>query len=251
MNGIDGTVALVTGAGSGIGREIARRFASEGAKVCCVDVDETGGAETVDRIEEVGGEAVFVAADVSDEDAVADAVAAAVDAFGGLDFVVNNAGVEGTNAPTGEQTAADWARVLGVNLSGVFYGTKHALPHLLERGGAVVNVASVAGLVGFEGIAPYVASKHGVVGLTRTTALEYATEGVRVNAVCPGVVDTPMVERYGGGDEAAAEAMTQLEPVGRMADPAEIAASVVWLCSDDASFVTGAAIPVDGGLTAR
>lgn len=251
MDGIRDGRALVTGAASGIGRETALRFAREGAAVCCVDVDEEGGAETVELVEAAGGEGVFVAADVSDEAAVGDAVTSTVDAFGGLDFLVNNAGVEGANAPTGEQETMDWNRVLGINLSGAFYGTKHALPHLLDGGGAVVNVASVAGLVGFEGIAPYVASKHGLVGLTKTTALEYATEGVRVNAVCPGVVDTPMVERYGGGDEGAAEAMTQMEPVGRMADPAEIAASVVWLCSDDASFVTGTAIPVDGGLTAR
>ncbi|MGM0590266.1 MAG: glucose 1-dehydrogenase [Halobacteriota archaeon] len=252
MNGISGTVALVTGASSGIGRSIARRFADEGAKVTVADVDAGGGAETVSLIESAGGDAVFVETDVSDDADVARMVDTAVETFGGLDFVVNNAGIEGESAPLADQTVENWDRVVDVNLKSVFLGMKHAIPALLDGGGgAIVNVSSVAGLVGFEGTGPYVASKHGIVGLTKTAALEYAEQGIRVNAVCPGIVETPMIDRYTHGDEDAAAQLTATEPMGRMADPDEIAGTVVWLCSDDASFVTGHPMAVDGGLVAR
>jgi NAD(P)-dependent dehydrogenase (short-subunit alcohol dehydrogenase family) len=252
MNGIDGKVALVTGAGSGIGRATALRFAEAGARVAVADLDTEGGEETVRTIEEAGGEAAFYRVDVSDEEEVASLVAAVVDEFGGLDLAHNNAGIEGTIAPLTEQTAEDWERVLRVNLTGVFNCLKHELPAMAEGGGgAVVNTASVAGLVGAADLSPYYASKHGVVGLTKSAAVEAAEDGIRVNAVCPGVVDTPMVERFTGGDE---EAMTQTvapQAIKRPARPEEIADAVVWLCSDDASFVTGVPMPVDGGYVAQ
>lgn len=252
MQGIDGKVALVTGAGSGIGREIALRFAGEGARVAVADVAEDGGHETVRRIEAADGEAHFFGSDVSDEDEVMLLIESVVDRFGGLDVAANNAGIEGEGGPIVDQTVESWDRVIDVNLRGVFLGMKHEIPHLLERGGgAIVNTASVAGLVGGRDLAPYYASKHGVVGLTRCAALEYADQGVRVNAVCPGVIDTPMIERFTGGDEEAQAGLVAMEPIGRMADPSEVAAAVVWLCSDDASYVTGVPMPVDGAMIAQ
>jgi NAD(P)-dependent dehydrogenase (short-subunit alcohol dehydrogenase family) len=252
MNGIAGKVALVTGAASGIGRQIALRFATEGATVAVVDVDEDGGHETVRQIEADGGEAAFFEADVSNEDDVALLVESVVDRFGGLDFAANNAGIEGEGGPITDQSIDNWDRVIDVNLRGVFLGMKHEIPRLLERGGgAIVNTSSVAGLVGGRDLSPYYASKHGVVGLTRCAALEFADRRIRVNAVCPGVIDTPMIERFTGGDEEATAGLVSMEPIGRMADPAEVAATVVWLCSDDASYVTGVPMPVDGAMIAQ
>lgn len=249
---LDGKVALVTGAGSGIGRASARALAREGAKVVVSDVVVEGGEETVRMIEESGGEATFVKADVSKASEVEALVNSAVEAYGKLDCAHNNAGIEGTMGSTVECGEENWDRTININLKGVWLGLKYEIPRMSEGGGgAIVNTASVAGLVGFQNLPAYVASKHGVVGITRTAALEYAQQGIRVNAVCPGVIRTPMVERILGGDPEAAAQFTALEPVGRMGTPEEIAEAVVWMCSDAASFVTGHAMAVDGGLVAQ
>lgn len=249
---LDGKVALVTGAGSGIGRASAMAFAREGAKVVVSDVVVEGGEQTVRMIQEAGGEAVFVNADVSKAAEVEALVNSAVETYGRLDCAHNNAGIEGAMASTVDCTEETWERTININLKGVWLGMKHEIPRMIEGGGgAIVNTASVAGLVGFQGLPAYVASKHGVVGLTRTAALEYAQQGIRVNAVCPGVIRTPMVERILGGDPEAEAQFTALEPVGRMGKPEEIAEAVVWMCSDAASFVTGHAMAVDGGLVAQ
>jgi NAD(P)-dependent dehydrogenase (short-subunit alcohol dehydrogenase family) len=252
MNGLSGKVALVTGGASGIGRATAVRFAEEGASVAVVDIAEDGGLQTVEAIQEMGGEAAFYKADVSSEDDWIELVADVVDDFGSIDCFHNNAGIEGEQAPLIDQTEENWNRVIDINLKGVFFGLKHVIPQMQSQGGgAIVNTSSVAGLVGYENISPYVASKHGVVGLTRTAALEHATENIRINAVNPGVVDTPMVQRFVGDDEEARAAFMASEPVGRFADPEEIASAVAFLCSDDASFVTGYPLAVDGGMVAR
>lgn len=249
---LDGKVALVTGAGSGIGRASARALAREGAKVVVSDVVVEGGEETVRMIEESGGEATFVKADVSKASEVEALVNSAVEAYGKLDCAHNNAGIEGTMGSTVECGEENWDRTININLKGVWLGLKYEIPRMSEGGGgAIVNTASVAGLVGFQNLPAYVASKHGVVGITRTAALEYAQQGIRVNAVCPGVIRTPMVERILGGDPEAAAQFTALEPVGRMGTPEEIAEAVGWMCSDAASFVTGHAMAVDGGLVAQ
>lgn len=247
-----GKVALITGAGSGIGRATALAFAREGAKVVVADVEVTGGEQTVQLIRAAGGEAVFVKADVANAAEVEAMVKKAVETYGRLDCAFNNAGIEGEIAPTAECTEANWERVIDIDLKGVWLCMKYEIQQMLRQGGgAIVNTASVAGLVGFQGIPAYVAAKHGVNGLTKAAALEYAKSGIRVNAVCPGVIDTPMVERAFRANPQMAEAVPALEPVGRLGKPEEIAAAVVWLCSDAASFVTGLPMAVDGGLVAQ
>ncbi|HWD42988.1 MAG TPA: SDR family oxidoreductase [Actinomycetota bacterium] len=249
---LEGKVALVTGAGSGIGRAAALAFAREGAKVVVADVAADGGKETVRLIEQAGGAALFVEGDVSASASAEAIVRTAVDHYGRLDCAYNNAGIEGAQAPIAEATEDNWDRVLSINLKGVWLCMKHELAHMAAHGGgAIVNTASVAGLVGFPGISAYCASKGGVVMLTKTAALEYATQGIRVNAVCPGVIRTPMIDRFLGGSAEAEAEFVALEPVERMGTPEEVAEAVVWLCSDAASFVTGHAMPVDGGLVAR
>jgi NAD(P)-dependent dehydrogenase (short-subunit alcohol dehydrogenase family) len=251
MNGITDAVTIVTGAGSGIGRAAAHRFAEEGARVVAAAIDGEGGESTVDAIAEDGGEATFVETDVSEYDDVEAMVETAVDTYGGLDCAFNNAGIEGEDEPASEQPLENWDRVIDVNLKGVFHCLKAEIPAMLEDGGgAIVNTSSVAGVVGFPELSPYVASKHGVIGLTKTTAVEYSGEGVRVNAICPGVIDTPMVQRSadtGDGIDMAIAAT----PIGRLGQPPEIGDAVVWLCSEDASFVTGEAMVVDGGYTSQ
>lgn len=249
---VAGKVALVTGGGSGIGRAAALAFAREGAKVVVSDVVIDGGEETVRLIKAAGGQAVFVKADVARPAEVDALIARVVDTYGRLDCAFNNAGIEGTMAQTADCSEENWDRTIAINLKGVWLCLKAEIPQMLKQGGgAIVNTASVAGLVGFAGLPAYVASKHGVVGLTKSAALEYAKQGIRVNAVCPGVIRTPMVERLFRDNPAAGETIAAMEPVGRMGTPEEIAEAVVWLCSDAASFVTGLAMAVDGGLTAQ
>jgi NAD(P)-dependent dehydrogenase (short-subunit alcohol dehydrogenase family) len=226
-------------------------FADEGAAVVLADWDEAGGAAVTTEIISRDGEAMFVKTDVSDADDVQRMVAAAVGRFGRLDVIFNNAGIEGEmNKPTADCTLKNWHRVIGVNLTGVFLGMKYAIPEMLKTGGGVIiNNASVAGLVGFMGIPAYCASKGGVIQLTRTAALEYARQNIRVNAICPGVIATPMVERAIGTEEARRQ-FEALEPVGRFGTPEEVARLALYLASDDSTFCTGAPFIVDGGFVA-
>jgi NAD(P)-dependent dehydrogenase (short-subunit alcohol dehydrogenase family) len=246
-------VAIVTGAGSGIGRSCAIAFAEEGAKVVVADMHEKEGCGTVGMIEEKGGEALFVRCDVANGRDVEAMVRSTVERFGRLDYACNNAGIEGKSAPTAEYDEAVWRRVIDVNLTGVWLCMKYQIPEMLKQGeGAIVNVASILGVVGFANAAAYTAAKHGVLGLTKAAAIEYATQGIRVNAVCPAFIYTPMLERAGmvRGSQAY-DAITALHPMKRMGTPEEIASSVVWLCSDAASFVTGHSMLVDGGYVAQ
>src|SRR5881628_1375563 len=237
----EGKVAFVTGAASGIGRAAALAFAREGASVVVADVSELGNQETVRLIEEQGGKALAVRFDVSGAEDVKAALDKTVAAFGRLDFAFNNAGIEQKKlAPTAELDEEEWDRVLNIDLRGVFLCMKYEIPLILQQGGgAIVNTSSGAGVKGFKGGTAYVAAKHGVVGLTKAAALDYAKSNIRINAVCPGIIDTPMMDRFSGGTAEGRQAVIAQEPVGRMGTPEEIAATVMWLCSDAASFVVG------------
>jgi NAD(P)-dependent dehydrogenase (short-subunit alcohol dehydrogenase family) len=246
-----GKVALVTGAGSGIGRAAALAFAREGARVIVADVTVDAGQETVRAIGAHDGEALFVQADVSVTGDVSAMVERAVTTYGRLDCAFNNAGIEGEMATTAECSEENWDRTIAINLKGVWLCMKHEIPHMLEQGGgAIVNCASIAGLVGFPNLPAYTASKGGIVQLTRTAALEYAQSGIRVNALCPGVIHTPMVDRITNRDPETEAQFTGLEPIGRMGTPEEMAEAAIWLCSDAASFITGHPLVADGGLVA-
>jgi NAD(P)-dependent dehydrogenase (short-subunit alcohol dehydrogenase family) len=239
----------VTGAASGIGRASAVGFAARGAAVGVLDIDLQGASETAGLIVASGGRALPLEVDVGDENAVCAAVRQVVDAYGGLDFAHNNAGIPGAGlAPLAEVATADWDHVIRINLSSVFFSMKHEIPHLLARGGgAIVNTASTAGLVAVDQLPAYIASKHGVVGLSKSAALDYARHRIRVNAVCPGLTRTPMSESALGTDDAAFDAVAAQIPLGRVGKPEDIAAGVIWLCSDEAGFVTGQALSLDGG----
>jgi len=249
---LDGKIGLVTGGSSGIGRATALAFVREGAKVVIADILVEGSQETIKMVEKAGGQAIFVKADVSRSDEVEAMVKKAVEVYGRLDCAFNNAGLGPGRSRTADFTEEEWDRVISINLKGVWLCLKYEIQQMRKQGaGAIVNTASVVGLVGFQGAPAYVASKHGVVGLTKAAALEYATSGVRINAVCPGVTSTPMIEDIVAARPKMAEFYRTLHPMGRLARPEEIAEAVVWLCSDAASFVTGHSLVVDGGLVAQ
>jgi NAD(P)-dependent dehydrogenase (short-subunit alcohol dehydrogenase family) len=246
-----GKVAFVTGAANGIGRATALAFAREGASVALADVSERGNQETARMIEDLGGRALALKCDVTRVQDVKAALARTVESFGRLDFAFNNAGIEPSKpAPTAEYGEAEWDRIIDVNLRGVFLCMKHQIPLILEQGGgAIVNTSSGAGIIGIRGSPAYTASKHGLIGLTRAAALDYAAQNIRINVVCPGYIDTPMMNRFTGGTPEGRASVIAEEPVGRMGKPEEIAAAVVWLCSDAAAFVIGHAMVIDGGQT--
>jgi NAD(P)-dependent dehydrogenase (short-subunit alcohol dehydrogenase family) len=245
----NGKITFITGAGSGIGRAAALAFAREGASVVVADVSERGNQETARMIEESGGRALAVRCDVTRTEDVKAALGKTVEAFGRLDFAFNNAGSEQPITATADLTEQEWDRIVDINLRGVFLCMKHEIPLMLRNGGVIVNTSSGAGVKGFKGQAAYAAAKHGVIGLTKSAALDYASQNIRINAVCPGIIDTSMMDRFTGGTSEERQRVIAQEPVGRMGKAEEIAAAVVWLCSDPAAFMIGHAMVIDGGQT--
>jgi NAD(P)-dependent dehydrogenase (short-subunit alcohol dehydrogenase family) len=247
---LDGKVAFVTGAASGIGRATALAFAREGANVVVADIDQQGNQETARLIEDLGGQILAVNCDVTRSEDVQTALTETVERFGRLDYAFNNAGAEQQPKPTVDITEEEWDRIIAINLRSVFLCLKYEIPLMLQHGGgAIVNTSSGAGIKVFGRGAAYAAAKHGVVGLTKDAALDYASSNIRINAICPGIIDTEMMDRFTGGTPEERDRVIAQEPIGRMGRPDEIAATVVWLCSDAASFVTGHAMVADGGQT--
>jgi NAD(P)-dependent dehydrogenase (short-subunit alcohol dehydrogenase family) len=249
MGIIENKVAIITGAGSGIGKAIAILFAKEGAKVMVSDVNENGGNSTVDDIKQTGGDAFFIKADSSRPAESENLVSQAIKQYGSLDIAVNNAGIGGPIQLTGEYPVDGWEKVISINLSGVFYGMRYQIPAMLSSGGgAIVNIASILGQVGTRMSPAYVAAKHGVVGLTKTAALEYAQKNIRINSVGPAYIKTPLLDAL---DDDTMKYLTGLHPMGRLGTSEEVAELVLWLCSDKASFVTGSYYPIDGGYLSQ
>ncbi|CAN5142023.1 SDR family NAD(P)-dependent oxidoreductase [soil metagenome] len=242
-------IALITGAASGIGESVALLFAKEGAKVVLTDINTEKAEAVVEKIKSTGGEAIFFKADTSNPEDSEKSVAKAVKNFGRLDIAVNNAGIGGPIAPVGEYEIAGWDKVIGINLSGVFYGMRYQIPAMLEnRSGSIINVASILGNVGTANSGAYVAAKHGVVGLTKSAALEYSSKGLRINSVGPGYIKTPLLE---GLDQEVLEQLVDMHPIGRLGEADEVAQIILWLAGERSSFVTGSYYPVDGGYLAR
>ncbi|HLI81252.1 MAG TPA: glucose 1-dehydrogenase [Candidatus Binataceae bacterium] len=251
---LEGKVAIITGAGSGIGRATSKIFAREGAKLVLADVVEDGGKQTLAMVADTGTDAIFVKTDVSKESEVDALIAKAVATYGRIDCAFNNAGIEGKNGLTHECDRDNWDRVIAINLTGVWLCMKAEIAQMLKQGGgggAVVNTSSGAGLAGVRGMPAYVAAKHGVAGLTRAAAIEYGRHNIRVNAVCPGPIRTPMMDRLLGKRPEAEERFARGGPLKRLGEPSEIGETVAWLCSDHASYVTGLPMPVDGGFMAQ
>jgi NAD(P)-dependent dehydrogenase (short-subunit alcohol dehydrogenase family) len=248
-----GKVAFVTGAANGIGRAAALAFARAGVSVVAADISEQANCDTARMIEEMGGRALAVRCDVTKAADVKAALDKTVEVFGRLDFAFNNAGIEPRKpAPIADYDEEEWDRIIDINLRGVFLCMKYEIPLILNSGGGtIVNTSSGAGIIGIKGSPAYTAAKHGVIGLTRAAALDYAAQNIRINAVCPGYIDTPMMDRFTGGTPEGRAKVIAEEPVGRMGKPEEIAAAVVWLCSDDAAFVIGHAMVMDGGQTVQ
>ncbi|MBE0429706.1 MAG: SDR family oxidoreductase [Thermoleophilia bacterium] len=254
MKDLEGKTVLVTGAGSGIGRAVALAFAEKGSRVVISDIDEGGGQETASIVTQSGGESIFVKADVTHAGQVDRMTDAAIERFGSLDAAVNNAGVEGVSVNTVDLTEEVWDRVIAINLKGVWLCMRNEIGQMLRQGkGSIVNMASILGIVGYAKASAYTATKHGVIGLTRAAALEYAAQGIRINAICPGFIDTPMLERslHLHDNPELQEQMAGLHPVNRLGKPEEVAAAALWLCSDASAFVTGHPMLVDGGYVAR
>ncbi len=245
-----GKVALVTGAGAGIGRATAELFAVHGAFVVVADKNLESAKETLELIKKSGEKGLALEVDISQESQVKSLIEETIDRFGQLNYACNNAGIEGDQAFTPECSAENWSRVMDINLRGTWLCIKYQIPEMLKHsGGAIVNVSSVAGLLGFSGIPAYVSSKHGINGLTKTAALEYAEQGIRVNAVCPGAIQTSMIDRFVSSDSQERKDLIAAHPMARFGRPEEVAEAIVWLCSDKASFITGQTLAVDGGYT--
>ena len=252
MSSFEGKVALVTGGTSGIGRATALAFAKEDAKVVVTGRREKEGTETIQLVKDAGGEGFFIKTDVSKEADVRMMVEKIVKAYGRLDYAFNNAGIEQLPSQLVEQTEETFDQIMDINVKGVWLSMKYEIPQMLNNGGgAIVNMASVAGLIGFPGVPIYIASKHAVLGLTKSLALDYAKSGIRINAVSPAAIETDMVDRFVGKEGEARQQLTAMHPVGRMGRPEEIADAVIYLCSDRASFITGQSLTVDGGFTAQ